>query len=341
MKSVEASVVPCAAKWNSGYEAITPHLYTQALNTLNQQVELLPDGSPDPACLKEEETDWTGFVESCKDGIREPILVDRLGNILDGYARFFAAKILGIECPSQCIPIPADLTEHTFIRSQKLRRMNLNRKEKIKLIVDEIVENLKISKPRSARILAKRLGVSNKTVSVEWKKLDRHNDRTRFPHVEFTYDERMHKHEYTPATEKDEDFVEAEKLKDEKRKEAKQSHKENVVSEFWKDQTDKKTLGDIKEIKQMMTKFDIWLSYLCAGNITNQTSAVQKAIKDMKKHFQADLKSFNAACEGNSVIVPPVKRGGMIRTDGKKAASGKRRPVRITEDENFELAAKQ
>ncbi len=111
-------------------------------------------------------------VEDCEglqasiavSGVVVPIVVwpkGRITFIIDGSYRKKIADQLGYECPEL---VRSDLTEEEariMARALNLARRQLDREQKRKLIVDQLRE----TPDRSARWIAKMLGVSNRTVS--------------------------------------------------------------------------------------------------------------------------------------------------------------------------------
>src|SRR5262249_33616083 len=96
-------------------------------------------------------------------GQLDSILVDEEGNVLDGYARWFACVKEGLGTPKlQVVPgLGDDAAKITWIRSRKLARHHLTEKQRMAIVSAEI----KAHPERSSSWTAKLLGVSVTTVS--------------------------------------------------------------------------------------------------------------------------------------------------------------------------------
>jgi DNA-binding MarR family transcriptional regulator len=221
-KSAVSEVTP---KWNDSYATLAPHLWGEWHKTAKKwESTHIAITSRSDAGAKEvpglgwvklikNDGDFAAFLDHIKDvGIREPIEVDRTGDILNGYTRHLASIFTGVECKCVIVDAPAP---HTFVRARKLAHHHLTQGQRMKLVDDEIKDNCKLAVPHSARFLARQLAVSNKTISERWKSLER---RGQVEKVTKTVDERGHSQTRVPATKDDAEVKEAQKRKEQKKK---------------------------------------------------------------------------------------------------------------------------
>ena len=117
-------------------------------------------------------------ADIAKRGVMVPIEYDEAGNVLDGYHRLRICGELGIKDYPKVIR--AGMTEAeklTHARKLNMARRHLNTRQKQELIR----EQLKATPEQSDRQIAKRLGVSDKTVGSQRKELEA---TAEIPHLE-------------------------------------------------------------------------------------------------------------------------------------------------------------
>jgi ParB-like chromosome segregation protein Spo0J len=162
------------------YEAV-PHLFEE---TGEVQVEVCKpeDSKPDWTRLHKQndgkavflilrldeknESQFHAFKECIESqGQQDSILCDEQGNVLDGYARWFALKALGVPDKNIKVGIVKGLgsvaNKITWIRQRKLARHHLTEKQRMALVQAEIMAHPE----RSNNWQAKLLGVSYNTVA--------------------------------------------------------------------------------------------------------------------------------------------------------------------------------
>lgn len=123
--------------------------------------QVMPDLSPDEyAELK---------ADISERGVMIPIEMDEFGNILDGHHRLKICKELGItDYPTITRKGWTESQKRTHARKLNIARRHLNREQRQELIR----EQLKETPERSDNSIAKDLGVSDKTVTVQRKMLE-------------------------------------------------------------------------------------------------------------------------------------------------------------------------
>jgi hypothetical protein len=94
-------------------------------------------------------------------GVQVPIVVDELGNVIDGRMRRHIARELGITCPFETrAGLSLDERRELAVTLNGPRR-HMNRQQKRQLVVSELM----VSRDRSDRAIGRLAGVDHKTVS--------------------------------------------------------------------------------------------------------------------------------------------------------------------------------
>ena len=98
-----------------------------------------------------------------KNGLLVPILVDEVGDVIDGHNRKKICEELRIDCQTQTFTglEHDDIGKRTLARKLNIARRHLNQEQKRQLIDEHLEENHR----RSDRAIAEDIGVDHKTVS--------------------------------------------------------------------------------------------------------------------------------------------------------------------------------
>jgi ParB-like chromosome segregation protein Spo0J len=217
---------------------------------------------------------------------QDPILCDQDGYVLDGFARWFALMKLGLDPNHQIVNahLADDAAKISWIRSRKLGRANLSERQRMQIVVAEIMTHPQRSNSWTAELL----GVSRNTIIKYRERLEREGLLSPVSNLIGKNGEEYHKPEKPISTE------ELEKKEQEKLK-RQQQKKDEIIQEFKQSHIDMLLTPNQGDSLSKMVKF------VNSTNMTNPTlkPGITELQEALGKQFEADWQpKHNERCVG-------------------------------------------